>query len=281
MGKRIIGSAILMLATIYVFAQETQNVPVKNAFQGTVFINEQSANLVNNGELILQIQHRFGDISYGIDQFFGLDLAVMRLGFVYGLAKNINVGIGRSNMLKTYDASAKFRLMQQTDNMPITMTATIEGSIPTIRNYFPASENSFSNKVSGTAQLQIAKTMGIVGLQISPGYLHTGYLYNEQSNYDLFTLGLAGSLKLSKHVSFNLEYLNPFEDKLQSNKPLSVGVDISTGGHIFQLMLTNSQGMINQALYTNTYGDWGKGHIYFGFNLIRKFKIRYTDEDYF
>ncbi len=279
MRKRTIWSGLFFLMVLFAYAQEPENNTIQNVFKGTRFINGQSANLAEAGELQLQIQHRFGDISGGMYEFFGLDLATMRLGFEYGVSKNFTAGIGRSDLLKTYDALLKFRLSQQSDNFPVTIVATAEGSIPTVKDLFPASKNNFSDKVSESLQLNIAKTIGILGLQVSPGYLHTGYLFIENNDFDLFTLGLGSSLKLSKHLSVNAEYLNPFESKLQANKPLSFGVDLSTGGHLFQLMVTNSQALINQGLYTNTYGDWGKGHIYLGFNLIRKFKLRYTDED--
>jgi len=96
----------------------------------------------------------------------------------------------------------------------------------------------------------------------------------------MFTLGFGGSVKVSKKVSLNMEYLHHFENNLPANKPLSLGIDLDTGGHLFQIMVTNSQAMFNQALYTNTMGDWGKGNLYFGFNLIREFKLKYNDSDF-
>lgn len=277
-GKSIL-TGLLVFTVVTLQAQDSGTTTVENIFKGTRFINGQSANLSGEGELLLQIQHRFGDISAGMYEFFGLDQANMRLGFEYGLAKNLNVGIGRSNMFKTYDASVKYRVAQQSENFPLTVVATVEGSVPTIRDYYPVAKNNFSDKFSWDAQLNLAKTISIVGIQVSPGYLHTGYLLPENGNIDLVTLGLGGSVKVSKKVSFNVEYLHPFNDKLTSNKPLSFGVDLATGGHLFQLLFTNSQSMINQGLYTNTYGDWGKGHVFFGFNLIRKFKLKYTEAD--
>jgi len=261
-------------------AQDSEVNTVPNIFRGTRFINGQSANLANEGELQLQIQHRFGDISGGMYEFFGLDQASMRLGFEYGFTKNFTAGIGRSTMFKTYDASVKFRIVQQSDKFPVTLATTIESSVPTIRDLFSEPNNKFSDKFSGDIQLHAAKTIGILGLQVTPGFLHTGYLLSEDNNFNMFTLGFGGSVKVSKKVSVNLEYLHHFEDKLEAKKPLSLGVDLVTGGHLFQLMITNSQAMFNQALYTNTFGNWSKGNIYLGFNLIRKFKLKYTEEDF-
>ncbi|MCG6186244.1 DUF5777 family beta-barrel protein [Maribellus maritimus] len=256
------------------YAQEEEE-SQDNIFKGTRFVNAQSANLVEKGKLNLSIQHRFGDISGGLYELFGLDLATMRLGFEYGFGENFNLGIGRSTYLKTYDGFAKFRFVQQSSDFPFTITATAEGAIPTLKNYFPDSNDDFSDKFSGAVQLHLAKTIQNFGLQISPGYLNTGYLNSENTSYSLFTLGLGGSVKVSKKVSVNLEYLHSFNDDYSNTKPLSLGVDLDTGGHLFQLIVSNSQQMFGQYLYTHTNGDWGDGHVYFGFNLIRQFRIKY------
>ncbi len=282
MIKKITWSGYLILLVLTIQAQDDEK--IENTFKGTRFINSQSANLAEEGVLVMQIQHRFGDISQGMYELFGLDQATMRLGFEYGITKFFTVGIGRSSMFKTYDASLKFRLAQQSVHFPFTITTTIGGSIPTERNYFPEVIKKFSDKNSGNVQLHLAKTIGIIGLQVTPGYLYTGYyndiITNSYKNLDVVTLGFGGSVKVSKKVSVNLEYLHHFNEKISANKALSAGVDLVYGRHLFQLMATNSQAMFNQALYTNTYGDWTNGEIYFGFNLIRKFTLKYN-EDYF
>lgn len=279
MVKKLLVTSLFVFALLLSNAQKVEPQVIQNSFKGTRFVNAQSANFTNEGELKLFIQHRFGDISYGISEFFGLDEATMRIGFEYGLIKNLNIGIGRSTLFKTYDANLKFRLFQQTQNFPVTVAAVAEGSIPTIKDFFPTEFDNFSDKYSASLQLHIAKTIGIFGFQISPGFLHTGYLFLDDDKFDLITLGFGGSAKISKMVTINLEYLHHFEDNISAKKPLSFGVDLSTGGHLFQLILTNAQGMNNSLLYTNTFGDWPNGNIYFGFNLIRKFKLKYTEED--
>jgi len=267
----VVVALVLFLSTS---AQE-QKTTVDNIFKGTRLVNGQSANLVEHGKLLLLIQHRFGDIKGGAYQLFGLDQATMRLGFEYGLGENINVGIGRSTFMKTYDAFGKFRFAQQSQDFPLTIVGTVGGSVPTIKQVFPATHNSFSDKFSGNIQLHLAKTMGDVGIQLSPGYLNTGYLPAKNEKLSVFTLGIGGAVKLAKKVSFNVEYLYNSNNKITAKKPLSASIDITTGEHLFQLLFSNSQQMFNQALYTQTAGDWGSGNIYFGFNLIRKFRLKY------
>lgn len=271
--KKLILPVILIIMFSNVVAQEVEN--VKNTFQGTRLVNAQSANLAEQGKLLLLIQHRFGDISNGLYELFGLDQASMRLGFEYGLTKNINLGFGRSTFFKTYDAFGKFRIAQQNENFPLNIVAVIDGSVPTLRDYFPSQNDKFSEKISSSAQLHLAKTIGNFGVQLSPGYLNTGYLPFREEKFSTYTLGIGGSAKLSKKVSLNIEYLHNFNDDLTNRRPLSAGIDLDTGGHLFQIIISNSQRMFNQALLTETAGDWSKGNLFFGFNLIREFKLKY------
>ncbi|MBT3385781.1 MAG: hypothetical protein HN778_05815 [Prolixibacteraceae bacterium] len=254
-------------------AQEVEN--VENIFKGTRLVNAQSANLAEQGEMLLLIQHRFGDISNGLYELFGLDQASMRIGFEYGFTKNINLGFGRSTFFKTYDAFGKIRLMQQNEIFPFTIVVVAEGSVPTLRNYFPSHTNKFSDKLSSSAQIHLAKIIGNFGFQLSPGYLNTGYLPFREEKFSTYTLGFGGSAKLSKKVSLNIEYLHNFNNVLSNTRPLSLGIDLDTGGHLFQLIISNSQRMFNQALLTETAGEWSKGNLFFGFNLIREFKLEY------
>jgi opacity protein-like surface antigen len=199
----------------------------------------------------------------------------MRLGFEYGFGEDFNLGVGRSTFLKTYDGFAKYRVARQSETFPFTIVASAEGAIPTIRNYFPGSNDNFSDKFSGALQIHLARAFNNFGAQLSPGFLNTGYLLSENTSYSMFTLGMGASVRLSKKVSANLEYLHSFKDEFDNTKPLSLGVDIDTGGHLFQLILSNSQRMFGTTLYTHTTGDWGNGNLYFGFNLIREFRIKY------
>lgn len=259
-------------------AQEEKK-PVKNVFMGTRFINLHSANVPAKNELQMLIQHRFGDISGGFYDFFGLDYASMRLGFEYGITNDLNLGIGRSNYRKTFDSFFKYRFLEQSASMPIALTATITGSFPTIKDDLnPAEHGDFTEKASGNVQLHIAKSFKSSGFQVSPGYFGSGYFPDENNNYashSFFTLGFGGTARLAKKVTFNIEYLYRFEDEIENTNPLSASIDIGTSGHLFQIMLSNVQQMYDQGIVTNpSGGDWKEGHIFLGFNLIRAFNFK-------
>lgn len=268
--KKILISFLSILLCFGLSAQEEEK-PVKNVFQGTRFINLHSANVAEKNELQMFIQHRFGNINGGFYEFFGLDEASMRLGFEYGFTKNFTVGIGRSTYMKTFDSFLKYRILTQTTSFPLSVTTTVSGSFPTVKGL---TYNDFSDKASGNVQLHVAKSWSRVGFQLSPGYIGTGYIPTENSSYSFFTLGAGGSVKLSKKVSFNVEYLYRFEDEINYVNPLSASVDLDTGGHLFQIVVSNTQQMYDQAIITNPTGDWAEGSLYLGFNLVRGFNFK-------
>jgi len=271
--KKIAISFFAVILGIGLNAQEEEVEPVKNIFHGNRFINLQSPNVASKNELQLFIQHRFGDIKGGFYEFFGLDDSQSRIGFEYGLTKNFTIGIGRSSYLKTFDSFLKYRFFTQKASFPLTLTATASGSVPTICNYFPKEYNSFSELASWDVQLHISKSFKSLGFLVSPGFIRTGYILEENDSYSFFTLGVGGSVKLSKKISANIEYLQRFEDKIDYVNPLSASVDIKTSGHLFQIVISNAQQMYDQGIITNPEGDWTTGNLYLGFNLIRGFQF--------
>ena len=279
--KTIISYVLILLLLVFAVPRELsaqdsnqENKPVKNVFQGTRFINLHSANVADKNELQLFIQHRFGDISGGFYDFFGLDESSSRIGLEYGLFNNFNVGVGRSSYMKTFDGFLKYRILEQTSTTPLTITATAAGSVPTIKDVFPGEYDSFSEKASGNLQVHFAHSFKKLGFQVSPGYIATGFIPVENNKYSFFTLAAGASAKLSKKVSVNLEYLHRFENKIDYLNPLSASIDIDTGGHLFQIMISNSQQMYDQAIITNPAGDWTEGHLFLGFNLVREFNFK-------
>jgi hypothetical protein len=275
MNRYVIAVLTIFLYQISDAQTNTTTEIAKYNFKGTRFVNEHSVHLAEKGELLFLIQHRFGELGGGLYELFGLDRATMRLGFEYGLSNSMNIGFGRSSWLKTYDIFAKYRMLEQTSNFPITIVAVAGTSIPTMRNYFPISEDNLTSKSSAFGQLLTSVNLGSIGIQLSPGYISTGYLPAENRNYSLFTTGLAGSVKLSDMVSVNLEYLHWYNSEFSYKKPLSLGVDLTTRGHLFQLILSNSRQMFSQSLYTATMGSWQSGTVFLGFNLIREFRLHY------
>ncbi|MDO5977692.1 DUF5777 family beta-barrel protein [Flavivirga spongiicola] len=248
---------------------------VTAAFKGLKIVNFESTKLVAKKELKLVVSHRFGSIENGIDSFFGLDDAVTRLNFVYGISDGFNIGISRSSFQKIYQVSVKYRLLRQEKNgFPFTIVGFNDFLINTglDKDNLPLIE--FKHRLSYTAQLLISRKINTnLSIELAPTFFHDNYVQIDGQDNSQFALGLGGRHKLSKRWSVNIDYgwhLNRASNSPFKN-PLSIGFDLETGGHVFQLHFTNTQGMNTNTFLGQGSGDWADGNIYFGFNLSRVF----------
>lgn len=246
-------------------------------FKTVRLINSHTIEMSAEGVLTLIIAHRFGRINGGAYEFFGLDQANMRLGFEYGVFPWLNVGVGRSNINKTYDGFLKVRLLRQSSGartFPFTVSAVSALQLNSLRWADPARINYFSSRLSYSHQLLIARKFNErLSLQLMPTMIHRNLVATPEAQNDVFALGVGGRVKLSPSVTLNAEYyyLLPGHTADNFQNSLSIGFDIETGGHVFQLMFTNSVGMTENLFVAQTDGQWGEGDIHFGFNLTRVF----------
>ncbi len=252
---------------------------VTGTFKGVHVINMQTVEAPAKGALNFIIMHRFGKLNDGAYNFFGLDNATIRLGLDYGVTDRFSVGIGRSSYLKTFDAYGKYKLLRQTDGsnkMPVTASLLIG-----IANYTQKfSDKSYLNAKYRSAyftQLLLAKKFSnSISLQLVPTWLHYNLVPTVRDKNDVFALGIGGRVKITKRMSINAEYNFVPDNQLVSadrHNSLSLGLDIETGGHVFQLIFTNSQAMTEPQYIGQTTGRWSKGDIFFGFNVSRIFNI--------
>lgn len=245
------------------------------AFKGLKIVNFESTKLVAKKELTFIVSHRFGSIENGFDSFFGLDDAVTRLNFVYGLTDAINIGVSRSSFQKIYEASAKYRLVRQKENgFPFTIVAYNSILLNTALEKENLPKLEFKDRLGYTVQVLVSKKVSTnLSLEIAPTFFHDNFVaYDEQHNSQ-YAIGLGGRQKLGKRWSLNLDYgwhLNRADGSPFKN-PLSIGFDLETGGHVFQMHFSNAQAMNTNGFLGQATGDWSDGNIYFGFNLSRVF----------
>lgn len=251
--------------------------PVMATFKSTRVVNGQSIETMKKNHLDFRISHRFGRLNSGAYQLFGLDAATMRMGFEYGITDRFEVGVGRSTSQKVYDFFGKYKLIQQSAggvrNIPVSVTLFGGMNIATVNR-----ELEFQDKLSYVAQVLIARKFGErLSLQLSPTYLYRSMPETTGDEKIVLAVGLGGRFKLSKRVSLNGEYFLTAREKNTPTAPyydsMSFGVDIETGGHVFQLHFTNSLGMIEKQFIGETAGTWGKGDIHYGFNISRTFSF--------
>lgn len=259
-------------------AATKSHVPVTGTFKGTHIININSVETPGKQSLLFWVMHRFGQLNDGGYQLFGLDNATMRFGFDYGITNRLSVGIGRSTFEKTYDATIKYKALRQTEDNSMPITATLFGGMyyKTLK-YSDKPYLDAKYRTSYAAELLLARKFSRdFSLQLTPVWLHYNLVPATTDKNDVFAMGVGGRIKLTRRISLNAEYDYLPEGQVKStdvHNSLSLGVDIETGGHVFQLHVTNSQGMIDPVFIGQTTGTWGKGNIFFGFNVSRAFYV--------
>ena len=277
---------VLLLASCMTYAQDDLLEEIDKqdslqkaeaAFKGLKIVNFESTKLVNKKEFYVLIAHRFGSIKNGFEDFFGLDFANTRLQLIYGFTDGFNLSISRHSFNKTYEMNAKYNLVRQRANFPVTLVGYSQGAINTlIEEELILREVEFSDRMSFTQQILISRKFNEkLSLALMPSYFYEGYVEYEPQDQNQFSLGIGGRYKVGKRWSINVDYgwhLNRADGSPFVN-PLSIGVDIETGGHVFQLMFSNAQPTFESGFLGNATGDWGEGDIFFGFNLSRVFNF--------
>lgn len=257
-------------------------------FKTSRLINGHTIENAAAGVLDLKISHRFGMVNKGGYELFGLDQATMRIGLDYGITDRLMVGAGRSTFQKQYDAFGKFKILRQSSggrgSSPVSVSAVSTIMLKTLKWDDPKRRNYYTSRLSFAHQLLIARKFSEgISLQLMPSFVHYNLAQAATDPNDIFALGAGGRFKLSKRLSFNIEYYHVLplslvegEDYMLAgtHNSLAVGFDIETGGHVFQLHFTNSTGMTERSFITETTGDFFKGDIHFGFNVSRVFTIK-------
>lgn len=286
--KNVICCTILFFSVGFAFAQDdllnelssektNTNEIETSAFKGLQIANMQSTKLTSKGEWYMVVSHRFGDLTNGFDNFFGLDNAYTKFGGIYGVTDWLSVGASRHTYDKVYEVTAKYRLANQIkDGFPVTLVGynTIDINTNLDKDLLPGLK--FTNRLAFSTQLLISRKFSdSFSLELNPIYIHKNlYEYGTEQKNEFF-MGTGARYKIAKRMSLNIEYaarISTIEgERSPYQNPLTLGLDIETGGHVFQLVLSNSQAMNDVAMYSRPSGNWNGGGIYFGFNMYRVF----------
>lgn len=252
---------------------------VSNAFKATRVINGHSMEHIGAGVLDFRILHRFGLLNSGSYNAYGFDVATMRLGLDYGINDRLTAGIGRSTYQKELDGFLKYRLIWQ---------AKGKGSIPfsvvliggAVRNGMHFTDQSPDNHQTSRYNYYYQVIIGrkfsnAFSLQLTPTVVHRNLVDSIKDKNDVYSIGIGTRLKLTQRFALTAEYFYTLPNQLPTghNDPFAVGVDIETGGHVFQLHVTNALGMNERAFLTDQNGNVAKGDLHFGFNISRVFTI--------
>lgn len=252
---------------------------IKNAFKSSRVINAHSMEFIGHGVLDFRILHRFGSVRGGAYELFGLDQASMRMGFDYGVTKNLTLGFGRSTFNKEYDFFAKYRPMWQSKGehaRPFSIVLVSGMTINSVKWADKTRKNYFTSRMGYYFQLIVGRKFNErFTLQLMPTMVHRNIVPLTTDHNDIYAIGLGTRVKVTKRIALVFEYFYLVNGRPKTfvYNPISIGIDIETGGHVFQLHFSNSRGMNEKAFITETTNNPFKGNINLGFNLSRVFTV--------
>lgn len=250
----------------------------QNIFKGNRVINSNSTEMIGKKNLDFRICHRFGRVNEGTYTLFGLDVATQRISFTYGLTDLINLEIGRSSVGKVYDGTIKFKFMRQAkgdSKRPLSMVFFSNMAVQTLKVTGPT-PYYFTHRLFYTHQLLLSRKFSKgFSLQLMPTLVHRNLIDSQKYKNDVFSIGIAGRNKITRKTAITYEYFYVLPGQIKETyyNSLSIGFDIETGGHVFQLHFTNSRSMNEKGFIAETDGNFLKGDIHFGFNISRVFYI--------
>ncbi len=250
-----------------------KNQPVESAFKALKIVNIESTKLASKGDFYFVVAHRFGSVKEGFEGAYGLDNAVTQLKFLYGVTKWLTLSAARSE--PAYDFSMKYRLQEQIkDGFPVAIVGFNSIGFNNTLKEANYPKMNFNDRMIFVSQVLISrKCSDKLSLEVAPTFFHENFVDNDLQDNSQYAVGVGGRYKMTKRLSLNVDYaahLNRDSSSIYTD-PLSIGVDLETGGHVFQMHFSSSQGIHEAGFLGQTTGDWGKGDIFFGFNLLRVF----------
>jgi hypothetical protein len=262
---------------------------IEATFKTTRLIDGHTVETTQAGVLDLKVSHRFGKVNEGFYNMFGFDAASMRIGLDYGITNRLTIGGGRSTFEKQYDGFLKYRLFWQSEgkkNVPVSVTllssVMFETDTLALKTEKKISVSPrTSDKFSYAYQVLVGRKFSPnFSLQLAPTMVHENIVDSMHNPNDLFAIGTGARFKLTQRSSINIEYYYqlPGSKLPGTHNTFSVGYEIETGGHVFQLHFSNSTGMTERTFIAENTGRWSKGDIHFGFNISRVFTIKKPKE---
>lgn len=256
-------------------------------FKATRVINGHSVEMLAKGDLEFRIAHRFGRLNTGAVDLWGLDLADNRIGLDYGITHWMMVGLGRSSFNNVVDGFAKFKLLrQQSEASSFKEHFSVNWFSNIMLDGRPdplgAWDENLNDRFSFAHMLIVGhKFNERFSLQLSPTAIYQTYVAAAEDENLRFALGSAARIKLTQRVAITAEHFwripHAGSDRSpafqQANDTFSIGFDIETGGHVFQLHFTNSRSMVERGFILENDGRWGDNDIHFGFNITRNFTL--------
>lgn len=260
--------------------EDTSTTYTTASYKATRVLLSHSLENTAKGEMEFKVMHRFGPMDEGFYDLFGLDYASTRLAFDFGITDRLMVGFGRSTYEKAYDGFFKYKIYRQSSgvkNHPISIHWVSTMAVNTLRWADDLDYLDFEHRLYYTHQALIGRKFNKnLTIQLTPTLVHRNLVRTPDIANNVWAIGTQGRYKFSKRASFNWDYYYVPQGQLDQGfyNTLTIGVDIETGGHVFQLMLTNSLASIEKGFITETTDQWKEGEIRLGFTISRVFNLK-------
>jgi hypothetical protein len=256
------------------------------AFKGSRLVNGHTVEARGKGELEFIFQHRFGLISGGLYEMFGLDQAFVRLGLDYGITDRLSASISRNSVDKTMDGYLKYKAFKQSTHGGSPVTVTALGGMAYRGSPRKSQDPDFNavNRIAYVGQLLIARKFAPwLSLQVMPTIVHKNAVAQRLEDNNVFAMGIGGRLKVSRTMALTTEFyprLNPPDNAAitasgseAKYNSFGFGIDLETGGHVFQLVITNTQALTERAFIAENTGGHSFNDLHLGFNITRGFQV--------
>lgn len=273
MRKLGLVTAVLLSAQIGMAQQKTFN---QTPFEALKVCNLESTKIAKAGELYFNVGHRFGSVKGGVKTFFGLDQSNTKIQLLYGIADVAHIALSRESIRRTYSGELKVAFLKQEESRWLSLTGYTSININTELSKETYPKMLFFDRLSYATQLIASKKVSERWtIQLSPTFIRQNLVLEPFQLHNQIGLGVGTRVRISQRLSINAEYMLNLYRAQESiyNDALSIGLDLETGGHVFQLLFSNAQSMNGPGFMTNAEGSWLQGDVYFGFNIARKFKL--------
>lgn len=265
-----------------VFEEDTKREVVYATFKGTQLINASTNETPGEGVLQFMMAHRFGSFNDDyLYNFFGLDNAQVRMQLDYGVTDRLNIGIGRSSFLKVADGFIKYQLLQQQQGTRTVPVSVALHSSTNYRNarYTDGINHTMSDRFSYMHQAIIARKWNRkLSTLVSPSVVHFNLVPAAQDPNTTAHISLGARYKISNRMALTGESAllsnREFSSGERYTTPFALGVDIETGGHVFQLHISNTRAMNGPYWMARNPYSASNGGLFLGFNISRVFNVK-------
>lgn len=288
MKKLIYLIVLVLFSGHFALAQEEEQAekkvdkPVRSPWESGTLVNHQTSVTQYKNTLEMVISHRFGPVENGISDVFGIMApgANIRIGFNYSILDNLVVGYGTNSQKKYQDFQAKYTPFQQTreNTIPVSLTLYGNAAIDGRADEDFGVNYEFSDRMSYFSEIIVGRKVNDwLSVQASANFTHYNAVDSLLDN-DKIGLGFGGRIKFSPQSSLTLELGVPLKIEGISQhtsftnhpKPhFSIGYEVSTSTHAFQIFITNGMGILPQELYMHNLSEFDSESIRFGFNITR------------